>query len=104
MAHTYLIWYQNHCLKKPILAKFLGHYVPPAIGPLTDHSLISSPTHEMNIPLGVKRCVGSPTLTRVKTNSQYINGCNPYLTNRFCGIELGLNLTFNILISLTYLI
>jgi len=33
-----------------ILASFLGHSVPPDIGPLTDLPLISSPTHEMNIP------------------------------------------------------
>jgi len=39
--------------------------------------------------------VGSPTSTRDKTNSQYISGCNPHLTSRFCGVELGLNFTFN---------
>jgi len=35
---------------EPILANFLRHSVPPDIGPLTDHPLISCPTHEMNIP------------------------------------------------------
>ena len=30
-------------------------------------------------------CVGSPTSTKDKANSQYISGCNPHLTNRFCG-------------------
>jgi len=33
-----------------ILANFHGHFVPPDIGPLTDHQLISCPTDEMNIP------------------------------------------------------
>jgi len=37
-------------VKRPILVGFLGHSVPPAIGPLTDYPLISSPTHEINIP------------------------------------------------------
>jgi len=35
---------------KFILTNFLGHFVPPDIGLLTDHPLISSPTHEMSIP------------------------------------------------------
>jgi len=35
---------------EPIQARIFGHSVPPAIGPLTDHPLISSSTHEMNIP------------------------------------------------------
>jgi len=29
---------------------FVGHIVPPAIGPLSDHPLTSSPTNEMYIP------------------------------------------------------
>jgi len=50
--------------------------------------------HEMNIPRR-ERYVGSLISTRDKTNSQYISGCNPYLTNNFLGVELGLKSTFN---------
>jgi len=49
---------------KSILVNFLGHFVPSDIGPLTNHPLISCPTHEMNIV--------------------WYEGC------RFCGVELGL--------------
>jgi len=39
------------CAKlEPILANFLGHSVSPDIELLTDHPIISCPTHEMNIP------------------------------------------------------
>jgi len=38
--------------------------------------------------------IGSPTSIRDKVNSQYISGCNPHLTSRFCGVELGLKPTF----------
>ena len=47
--------------KKPILTRFLGHFVPPAIGPLTDHPLISSPVKCTY--LNVRGCVGSLTST-----------------------------------------
>jgi len=33
--------------KKVILARFFGHFVPSAIGPLTDHPLISSFMHDI---------------------------------------------------------
>ena len=79
---------------EPILARFLGHFVPPEIGPLTNHPLISCSTHKMNIPRREGVC-WSPTSTRDKANSQYIIGCNPHLTNRFCGVELDLKLTSN---------
>jgi len=55
-----------------ILTKFLGHSVPPAIRPLTDHPQNSSPTHE-GIYLDARRCVGSLSSTRDKANSQYIS-------------------------------
>jgi len=48
----------------------------------------------MNIPRR-EGGVGSSTSTRDKANSQYISGCNPHLTNRFCGVELGLKPTSN---------
>ena len=34
--------------------------------------------------------VRSLTSTRDKTKLQYISGCNPHLTSKFCGVELGL--------------
>jgi len=37
----------------------------------------------------------NPTSTRDKVVSQYISGCNPHLTNRFCRVELGLKPTSN---------
>ena len=46
----------------------------------------------MNIPRR-EGCVGSPTLTRDKANSQYISGSNLHLTSRFCGVELGFKST-----------
>jgi len=49
----------------------------------------------MNIPRR-EGCVGSLTLTRDKTNSQYISKCNPHLTSQFCGVELDFKLTSNI--------
>jgi len=39
------------------------------------------------------------TSTRDKVNSQYINGCNPHLTSRFCGVELGLKPTSNMVLE-----
>jgi len=39
--------------------------------------------------------VGSRTSTRDKANSQYISGCNPHLTSRFCEVELDLKSTSN---------
>ena len=41
--------------------------------------------------------VGSPTSIRDKVNSQYISGCNPHLTSRFCEVELGLKPTSNMI-------
>jgi len=35
--------------------------------------------------LFVEPIVGSLTSIRDKANSQYISGCNPHLTSRFCG-------------------
>jgi len=35
--------------------------------------------------------VGDPTLTRYKTNLQYISGGNSHLISQFCEDELGLN-------------
>jgi len=47
----FLTWYQSHCLKH-ILVRFMfvGRIISSAIGPLPDHPLMSSPTHEMYIP------------------------------------------------------
>jgi len=46
LQSTFLTWYQSYCLKKTkAYPKFFGHSVLLAIGPLTDHPLITSPIH-----------------------------------------------------------
>jgi len=40
-------------------------------------------------------CVGSSTSTKDKVNSQYVSECNPHFSSRFCGTELGLKPTSN---------
>jgi len=52
--------------KKPILERFIGHSVPHAIGPLTDHTNFYFYARDAYTSTW-GRCVRTPTSTRDKT-------------------------------------